>query len=59
MPTKIVNELLTEVKELKTALTDHLIESSGIKAKLNVNTWLTGVILIALIGKLLVEYFKH
>lgn len=58
MPNKIVNDLLDEVKDIRRELTKHLIESGGIKARLDINTWLTGVILVALLGKWIVEYLK-
>lgn len=54
MPNKLVEDLLMEVKELRHALTDHLIESGGIKARLNINTWLT----LAIFGALIANYFK-
>ncbi len=41
-------------KDLKT----HLIESGGIKTQLTFNTWLTGVICVALLGKFITEWFK-
>lgn len=58
MPNKTVEFLLKEVRELKDGFTQHLIESGGIKTQLKVNTWLTGVILAAILGKVIVDYFK-
>ena len=59
MPDKLVSELMQEVKKLREALTQHLIESGGIKTQLKINTWLTGLILTALLGKFIAEYFKR
>jgi hypothetical protein len=59
VPNKIVDELKREVREIRQALTVHLIESGGIKARLDINTWLTGVILVALIGKWILEVIKN
>jgi hypothetical protein len=54
MPNKIVEELINEVKELRKDFTNHLIESGGIKVRLNINTWLT----LAIFGALIANYFK-
>lgn len=59
MPNKTVAGLLEEVKDIRRELTRHLIESGSIKTRLDINTWLTGVILVALIGNFLKEYFSH
>lgn len=57
MPSKVVADLIKEMTELKRGLTTHLIESGGIKTQLRINTWLTGVILIALLAKFVAEWF--
>lgn len=59
MSIKTVDFLLKEVAELKKSLTEHLIQSGGIQAHLRVNTWLTGVILVALLAKFVAEWFKN
>lgn len=57
MPSAEVKNLIKEMNELKKALTNHLIESGGIKTQLKVNTWLTGLILAALLTKIIAEWF--
>lgn len=59
MPNKTIEFLIREVTELKKTMTEHLIESGGIKMQLRINTWLTGVILVALLAKFVAEWFKR
>ena len=58
MPSKIVNDLIQEVKELKEKLNNHLIQSGAIQTRLDFNTWLTGAVFVIVVGKLLAEFFK-
>ena len=58
MANKTIEFLLKEVAELKKSVTEHLIQSGGIQLQLKVNTWLTGVILMALLAKFIAEWFK-
>ena len=58
MSNKMVSELLEEVHKLRESLTNHLIECSGIKVQLKINTWLTGTILAALLTNFVTQYFK-
>jgi len=58
MPSKIVNQLIKRFDDMENKLMDHLIESGGIKTQLKINTWLTGVILVALLARFVTEWFK-
>ncbi len=58
MPNKTVQDLLAKVEKIEKSLIDHLIDSGRIQTRLDVNTWLTGIILVALLGKFMVEWFK-
>ncbi len=57
MPNKTVTYLMNKVLEIEKSLNEHLIQSGGIQAHLKVNTWLTGVILVALLAKFVGEWF--
>lgn len=58
MPNNRLAEFIKRLSNLEEKMTDHLIESGGIKNQLKVNTWLTGVVLIALVGKFLADFTK-
>lgn len=45
--------------ELESALRTHLIESGSIQTQLKFNTWLTGVIAVAIITRAIAELFKR
>lgn len=49
--------LSRRITKLEDAVMLHLMESSGIKTQLKINTWLTGIILAALIGKIVAGWF--
>ena len=57
MPSKLVNELLDDVNDLRKAFNKHLEESISIKVQLKVNTVLTGIILTVIVGKVFVDAF--
>jgi hypothetical protein len=59
MPNNRLGEFIERLKKMEDKLEDHLIESGVIKTHLKVNTWLTGVILIALLAKFVAEWFRH
>lgn len=59
MPNKIVESLITKVDRIEKKLVDHLIDSGRIQTRLDVNTYLTGVILVALLAKFVADWFKH
>lgn len=59
MPTTKLHEVIRRLDALEHKITDHFIESGGIKTQLRVNTWLTGVILVALLAKFVAEWFRH
>lgn len=58
MPNNRLKEFVARLVSLETKMEQHLIESGGIKTHLKVNTWLTGVILVALLAKFVAEWFK-
>ncbi len=59
MPNNRLKEFVDRLKSLESKMETHLIESGGIQAHLKVNTWLTGVILVALVTKFIGEWFKQ
>lgn len=59
MPNKTVQDLIDKVEKIEESLTNHLIDSGRIQARLDFNTWLTGVILVALLAKFVLEWFRH
>lgn len=58
MPNNRLGEFIKRLTSVEEKMEKHLIESGGIQTQLKVNTWLTGVILIALLGKFIIEWFK-
>lgn len=58
MPSSKLPEFIRRLEGLETKMTDHLIESGGIKTQLKVNTFLTGVILTALLAQFIASWFK-
>lgn len=58
MPNNRLKEFIHRLTALESKMETHLIESGGIKTQLRTNTWLTGVILVALLGKFLIEWYK-
>lgn len=58
MPTNKLSEFIRRLTALEAKMEDHLIESGVIKTHLKVNTWLTGVILVALLARFVGEWFK-
>lgn len=59
MPASRLGEFIRRLKALEEKMTDHLVESGGIKTQLRVNTWLTGVILVALLTRFVTDWFKR
>lgn len=59
MPQNKISEFIRRLTALEDKMEHHLIESGGIKTQLNVNTWLTGVILVALLARFVTEWYKH
>lgn len=59
MPNSRLKEFIHRLSILEEKMETHLIESGGIKNQLHVNTWLTGVILVALLAKFVAEWFHH
>ena len=58
MPNKIVQNLIEKVESVEKKLVDHLIDSGRIQTRLDVNTWLTGVILVALLSRFVIEWYN-
>lgn len=51
--------LIRRLESLEQRIMQHLIESGGIKTQLKFNTWLTGVILVALLTQFISQWFHH
>ena len=58
MPTSKLPEFIRRLEQIEQKMTDHLIESGGIQTQLKVNTFLTGVILVALLAQFVSSWFK-
>lgn len=58
MPNNKLTEFIRRLESMETWCKDHSKESIKIQVQLNINTILTGLVLTAIIGKILTEYFK-
>lgn len=58
MPSSKLPEFTARLSSLEKKMTEHLIESTGIRAHLKINTWLTGLILAALLARFISTWFR-